>query len=117
MRIELTDEQLIANTLAKLERNELKAMKVNRGKFVRTFKGGSKAEILQMMDENFSWDKDNDLNKFKVGQIVEVFREYVDGFCLIVGDSFVYIDSITKKQVNLNYELYIPTNFLKSINN
>ena len=111
-----TDEQLIAKTLEELERKELKAMKVKQGKFVRTFKSGSKAEILQMMDENFSWDNRSDLNKFKVGQIVEVCWEYADGYCSILGES--YIDNTDNEKPFTNYyQLYIPTNFLKPINN
>jgi hypothetical protein len=101
-KVEQTDEQIMAELLTYFERQERKNIKVSRGKFIRTFKRGSKAEILQMIEKPFDWDTSSDLTKFKVGQIVEVSFEYASGDCLIVGESY--------------FELHIPTSFLKSIN-
>jgi hypothetical protein len=97
---EWTMEDTNAYVLALLEKNELKAMKIKRGKFIRTFKSGSKAEILQLPEKPFDWDLGADLTKFKVGQEVIVGWEYSDGFTLI----FNSID-----------EVKIPTNYLKLI--
>jgi hypothetical protein len=97
---EWTMEDTNAYILALLEKNKLKDMKVKRGKFIRTFKSGSKAEILQLPEKPFAWDLGADLSTFKVGQKVSVIWEYSNGYSSISNESKT---------------IYIPTNYLKLI--
>ena len=97
---EWTMEDTNAYVLALLEKNELKAMKIKRGKFIRTFKSGSKAEILKLPEKPFDWDLGADLTKFKVGKNVVVHTEYADGYTRILSK---------------NAEIYLQTNYLKLI--
>ena len=95
--------------LKELDRKERKSVKSIKGRFVRTFKSGQSAQIVNSISKK-EFSKQEHFDKFRKGQIVEVFFEYADGYTTISGDEFTHDDGELD-----NYTINVPTKYLKAI--